>query len=150
MLPAPRPAVLGHAARVLLAAALLPGALPGALAQPAAPPATPPAAPPAAAVATAEPLLSGAGQRIYERTRERLLQVRTLLRTQDSQSSVGSGFLVDDGTLIVTNYHVVSQFALQPQRHRLVYASTDGRQGALELLAFDVVHDLALLRPAED
>ncbi len=92
---------------------------------------------------------TGAGQRIYERTRPLLLQVRTLLQTQDSQSSVGSGFLVDDSGLLVTNYHVVSQYALQPGRHRLVYASVDGRQGALQLLAFDVVHDLALLRPVD-
>jgi len=89
---------------------------------------------------------TGAGQRIYERTRGRLLQVRTLLQTQDSQSSVGSGFLVEDGGLLITNYHVVSQFALQPGRYRLVYATVDGSEGALQLLAFDVVHDLALLR----
>jgi serine protease Do len=78
-----------------------------------------------------------------------LLQVRTLLKTQDSQSSVGSGFLVDGVGLLVTNYHVVSQFALQPSRHRLVYATVDGKQGALQLLAFDVVNDLALLRLAD-
>jgi serine protease Do len=99
--------------------------------------------------ATPAPALTGTGQRIYERTRPLLLQVRTLLKTQDSQSSVGSGFLVDDGNLIVTNYHVVSQFALQPTRYRLVYASVDGKQGALQLLAFDVVHDLALLKPVD-
>ena len=93
--------------------------------------------------------ITGAGQRIYERTRPRLLQVRTLLKTQDSQSSVGSGFLIDDGNYLITNYHVVSQYALQPSRHRLVYATVDGKQGALQLLAFDVVHDLALLKPAE-
>ncbi len=75
--------------------------------------------------------------------------MRTLLKTQDSQSSVGSGFLVDGTGLLVTNYHVVSQYALQPARHRLVYASVDGKQGALQLLAFDVVHDLALLRLAD-
>ena len=92
---------------------------------------------------------TGAGQRIYERTRPQLLQVRTLLKTQDSQSSVGSGFLVDDAGHLVTNYHVISQFALQPSRHRLVYATVDGRQGALQLLAFDVVHDLALLKPVD-
>ncbi len=90
--------------------------------------------------------LTGAGQRIYERTRPRLLQVRTLLKTQDSQSSVGSGFLIDEQAHLITNYHVISQYALQPDRHRLVYATVDGKQGALELLAFDVVHDLALLR----
>jgi hypothetical protein len=115
--------------------------------------ARPPGAAAPAAAATepsaAEAPVTGVGQRIYERTRPRLLQVRTLLKTQDSQASVGSGFLVDDGALLVTNYHVVSQFALQPQRYRLVYVSVDGKQGALELLAFDVVHDLALLRPAD-
>jgi S1-C subfamily serine protease len=107
-------------------------------------------APALAASATAgEPGITGAGQRIYERTRPQLLQVRTLLKTQDSQASVGSGFLVDDGAHLVTNYHVVSQYALQPERYRLVYVTVDGRQGALQLLAFDVVHDLALLRPAD-
>ena len=101
---------------------------------------------PAASAATAP---SGAGQRIYERIRPQLLQVRTLLRTQDSQSSVGSGFLVDASGLLVTNYHVISDHALRPARHRLVYATVDGHQGPLELLAFDVVHDLALLRPVD-
>ena len=109
-------------------------------------PAMAPESAPAAAPAASAPAVTGAGQRIYERTRPLLLQVRTLLKTQDSQSSVGSGFLVDSSGLLVTNYHVVSQYALQPTRHRLVYASVDGKQGALHLLAFDVVHDLALLR----
>ena len=102
-----------------------------------------------AATTTPDTPLTGAGQRIYERTRPLLLQVRTLLKTQDSQSSVGSGFLVDTSGLLVTNYHVVSQYALQPSRHRLVYATVDGKQGALQLLAFDVVHDLALLKPVD-
>ena len=92
---------------------------------------------------------TGPGQRIYERARPRLLQVRTLLKTQDSQSSVGSGFLVDEAGLIVTNYHVISQFAQQPSRNRLVYVTVDGQQGALQLLAFDIVHDLALLKPVD-
>src|SRR5262249_5590634 len=54
--------------------------------------------------------------------------------------------LVSDEGHLITNYHVVSQYALQPKAHRLVYASTDGQQGPLQLLAFDVVHDLALLK----
>lgn len=123
--------------------------------------ATPAGAPAGAAAAAAsapaadttpvqpESAVSGTGQRIYERSRNRLLQVRTLLQTQDSQSSVGSGFLVDDSGLLVTNYHVISQYALQPGRYRLVYVTVDGQEGALQLLAFDVVHDLALLRPVK-
>lgn len=94
-------------------------------------------------------LPSGAGQRIYADARPRLVQVRTLLKTQDSQSSVGSGFLVTADGHLITNYHVISSYALQPDRHRLVYATVDGKQGALQLLAIDVVHDLALLKPVD-
>jgi len=108
-----------------------------------------PAPVPAAASAPAEAAVSTSAQRVYERTRPRLMQVRTLLKTQDSQSSVGSGFLVSEEGHLITNFHVVSDYALQPARHRLVYAGADGQQGALQLLAFDVVHDLALLKPVD-
>lgn len=129
-------------ARLFAALAATLGLMASAAAQPAAGPAAAASEPEAAAP-------TAAGQRIYERIRPQLLQVRTLLRTQDSQSSVGSGFLVDEAGHLITNYHVVSQFALRPQQHRLVYATVDGRQGALQLLAFDVVHDLALLKAVD-
>ena len=137
------PLIPRAAAHPCLALVLALGLATGAAAQPAAPPAASPDATAGTEATTA------AGQRIYERIRPQLLQVRTLLKTQDSQSSVGSGFLVDEAGHLVTNYHVVSQYALRPQQHRLVYATVDGRQGALQLLAFDVVHDLALLRPVD-
>jgi serine protease Do len=105
--------------------------------------------PPAASAAAPDAPPSPLGQRIYDSVRPRLVQVRTLLAAQDSQASVGSGFLVSADGLLVTNYHVVSDYALAPARHRLVFATTDGRQGALQLLAVDVVNDLALLRPAQ-
>ena len=89
---------------------------------------------------------SAAGQRIVENTRMHLLQVRTLLKGQDSQASVGSAFLVDASGLAITNYHVVSQYALRPQAYRLSFTRADGGSGALELLAFDAIHDLALVR----
>ena len=90
--------------------------------------------------------VSAQGQRIYEATRAQLLQVRTLLKDQDSQASVGSGFVVDASGLAITNYHVVSQFALRPERYRLAFTMAQGRTGSAQLLAIDVIHDLALLR----
>ncbi|WP_290688887.1 serine protease [Aquabacterium sp.] len=104
---------------------------------------------PAPVAASAPEVVSSSAHKLYEQARHQLVQVRTLLSGQGSQSSVGSGFFVGDGGLIITNYHVVSQVALQPQRYRLTYAGVDGRQGALELLAFDVAHDLAVVRPSE-
>lgn len=90
--------------------------------------------------------VSLSAQRLYERSRSKLVQIRTLLKGQSSQASVGSGFLVGEDGLLMTNYHVVSQVALQPERYRLVYGTADGKQGPLELLAVDAVHDLALVR----
>jgi len=116
-----------------------------ALAQtPTLPPSSP--SPPAAAASSPAPAVSATARRVYDRARGQLLQIRTLLKTQDSQASVGSGFLVSEDGHIISNYHVVSQFALEPDRYRLRYATTDGQEGRLELLDFDVRRDLALLR----
>lgn len=106
---------------------------------------TPPSVPAAETLTDASP----AAQRVYAQAREQLVQVRTLVKGSDSQSSVGSGFLIEadaNARLLLTNYHVISTALLEPQRHRLVYTTGAGQQGALSIVAFDVVHDLALLR----
>jgi S1-C subfamily serine protease len=111
-----------------------------------------PSLPPSAAAALPSAPVSPSAQRLYELARGQLVQVRTLLKGQDSQASVGSGFFVGNDGSIITNYHVVSQLALQPERYRLVYTRVDGREGSLQLLGFDAIHDLALVRavPAGD
>ena len=93
--------------------------------------------------------VSASAQRIYGEASRYLLQVRTLLKGQDSQASVGSGFLVTDEGHILTNYHVVSEAALQPERYRLVYSTADRREGPLQLLGFDAIHDLAIVKPVD-
>ena len=77
------------------------------------------------------------------------MQIRTVLKGQASQTSVGSGFFVTKEGLIVTNFHVVSEAALKPERHDLVYVTADGREAPLQILQLDVLHDLALLRAAD-
>ena len=103
-----------------------------------------PASAPAQSVAPA--VISHDAQRIYEGARDKLVQIRTVLRNSDTQASVGSGFFVAQGGLIITNFHVASQLALEPERYRGVYVPVDGKEAPVELLAFDVQHDLALLR----
>ncbi len=90
--------------------------------------------------------MSHDAQRVYEGAREKLVQIRTVLRNSDTQASVGSGFFVSRDGLIITNFHVASQLALEPDRYRGVYVPVDGAEAPVELLAFDVQHDLALLR----
>ncbi|HEX6362541.1 MAG TPA: serine protease [Albitalea sp.] len=104
-------------------------------------------APPAEA-ASAPPPVSLSARKVYEQARSQLLQIRTVLKGRASQTSVGSGFIVSREGHIVTNFHVVSEAALEPATHDLVYVTADGREAPLEILVLDVLHDLALLRIA--
>lgn len=96
--------------------------------------------------APASAALSASAEAIYRDAKPRLLQIRTLLNAASQKSSTGSGFLVSADGLAITNYHVVSQHALEPQTYRMEYVSADGSSGKLKLLAFDVINDLALVQ----
>src|SRR5258708_25717723 len=106
--------------------------------------ATPPAAP---STESPQPL-STAAERVYESAKPRILQIRTLLQAAGRQSSLGSGFLVSADGLAITNYHVVSRFALDPKTYRLEFIAPDGSKGSLKLLAIDALHDLAVVQVA--
>jgi S1-C subfamily serine protease len=99
--------------------------------------------------ATAPAPVSLSARKIYEQARSQLVQIRTVLKGRASQTSVGSGFFVGKEGLIVTNFHVVSEAALKPERHDLVYVTADGREAPLQILQLDVLHDLALLKAAD-
>ena len=90
--------------------------------------------------------LSSTAETVWAAARPRLLQIRTIVEAAGRQYVIGSGFLVSDDGLAVTNYHVVSQYALEPQTYRLDYAMADGSKGKLELLAIDVANDLAVVQ----
>ncbi len=90
--------------------------------------------------------VSATAETVYAAARPRLLQIRTLLSSAGKQSSLGSGFLVTADGLAITNYHVVSQYALEPATYRMEYATPDGAKGVLKLLAVDVTNDLAVVQ----
>ncbi len=90
--------------------------------------------------------MSAAAESIYAGARPGLLQIRTLVEAAGRQSSIGSGFLVTSDGLAVTNYHVVSQYVLEPKTYRLEFARPDGSQGKLKLLQIDVANDLAIVQ----
>ncbi|HEX7763254.1 MAG TPA: serine protease, partial [Cellvibrio sp.] len=97
---------------------------------------------------SAVPQPSSTAQQLYASAQQDLLQLRVLLKNGNSQSSVGSGFLIGTSNLVVTNFHVVSQIALEPDTYFGEYKDTQGKSGAIELLAVDVLHDLAIVRIA--
>jgi serine protease Do len=115
----------------------------------AAPPTGAPVGEPAAVPAAPPAPVSLSARKVYEQARSQLVQIRTVLKGRASQTSVGSGFFVAKDGLIVTNFHVVSEAALKPERHALVYVTADGREAPLQILQLDVLHDLALLKATD-
>ena len=89
---------------------------------------------------------SSTAQQLYASAQNDLLQLRVLLKNGRSQSAVGSGFLIGKSNLVITNFHVVSQIALEPETYFGEFKDTQGKSGDIELLAVDVQHDLAVVR----
>src|ERR1700761_5689821 len=83
---------------------------------------------------------------VYASAPPRLLQIRTLVTGAGRQTSTGSGFLVSADGLAITNYHVVSDVALEPKTYRLEYTAADESPGDVTLLAVYLPNDLALVR----
>ncbi|MBT9523851.1 MAG: trypsin-like peptidase domain-containing protein [Rhizobacter sp.] len=104
------------------------------------------AAPAVAPEPAASAPVSLSARKVYEQARSQLVQIRTVLKGQASQTSVGSGFLVSKEGHLITNFHVVSEAALKPERHDLVSVTADGREAPVQILMIDVRHDLALLK----
>lgn len=104
-----------------------------------------PAYPAAKADKTKLPPPSSTAQRLYQSAQKDLLQLRVLTKNGRAQATVGSGFLIGTSNLVVTNYHVVSQLALKPETYVGEYLDTNGKSGLIELLAVDVLNDLAVV-----
>ena len=97
-------------------------------------------------VAAGDAQVSAQARSLYERTRDSTAQIRVLLGASDSHAATGTGFVVGSGGLILTNYHVVADKALEPDTYQLEFVLPGGRRGPLEIVAVDVVHDLALVK----
>ncbi len=108
--------------------------------------AVPAAAAPGGEAPSRDASAPSAAEVIYAAAPPRLLQLRTLVTGAERPSSTGSGFLVTADGLAITNYHVVSQVALEPEIYRLQYVAADGSRGDATLLAIDLANDLAAVR----
>ncbi|MGB0514464.1 MAG: S1C family serine protease, partial [Wenzhouxiangellaceae bacterium] len=99
---------------------------------------------PAAAVAQ-----TGEFGALFEALKDGLYTVEVVDRASGNKNAQGSGFRVDAGGVLATNYHVVSEYVLDPERYSLRFRNVGGETGPLDVLALDVLHDLALVRFSE-
>lgn len=70
---------------------------------------------------------------------------RFFIPTEREYSSMGSGFIISEDGLVVTNEHVASENA-----KKIVVSLTDGSQYDAEIIGTDALADLALLRIEAD
>jgi len=83
---------------------------------------------------------------IYSNVEKSVYQIRVINKQTGKKSSIGSGFVVTKDNILATNYHVVSEYINDPDVYSLEFVSTSGKTGPLELVDFDIVHDLAVLK----
>ncbi len=85
-------------------------------------------------------------EQVFADWKDRVVQVRLMDLAAGSKAGIGSGFFAGRRNWVVSNYHVIAGLVNEPGRYEARYVADDGQEGRLELLAVDVVHDLALLR----
>ena len=88
---------------------------------------------------------SGAAADLFRRYADRVPKVEVLEVSSGAKALTGSAFFVTDDGLLVTNYHVVARLVSDPDRYRVQLIDRDGSQRSADVLAVDVVHDLAVL-----
>lgn len=85
----------------------------------------------------------------YAAWRDRVVQIQVIEQMSGQKAGIGSGFFAGEAGWIISNYHVISELVNQPERYQAKFLQEGGREGHLELLAIDAVHDLALLKTTE-
>lgn len=85
-------------------------------------------------------------QELFDRYRDAIIQVQITNTLSGERSSLGSGFYVSADGLAVTNYHVVSAVVQNPEDYRVEIIRPDGGKERPEVVSFDLINDLALLR----
>ncbi len=83
---------------------------------------------------------------VFARYSDRILKIQIIETSSNAKRTIGTGFFVSADGLMMTNYHVISDRVQEPDDHRVEIVEADGSVRAVEVLAVDVVHDLAVLR----
>jgi S1-C subfamily serine protease len=84
-------------------------------------------------------------QQIFEEYGSLVVQIRVVEAESGAKSSIGTGFVATAKGHIVTNFHVVSQWVEHPDRYRGELVLAEAESHPVEILAIDVVNDLAVL-----
>lgn len=83
---------------------------------------------------------------LYERMRPAVVEIKTYNSAHQGLTSVASGFVVQRNDWIATNYHAIHRVVFSATGYSLQVVTQDSVLTDVEVLAVDVVNDLALLK----
>jgi len=81
---------------------------------------------------------------VFDQVKASVFTVEVHSGNEEAKNVLGSGYLVTDGGLIITNYHVVGSYIDDPGRFAIRVRNHTGEYAA-RLVRFDLANDLALL-----
>ena len=85
-------------------------------------------------------------QKVFGKYSDRVVKIQVVEKESGAKAVIGSGFFVDPGGHIVTNYHVISKLILHHDRYRAEWVETATAMRTLSVIGVDVINDLALVR----
>lgn len=85
-------------------------------------------------------------EQLFNQLKPSLYQIKLIDKASGEKSSIGSGFQISSDGIIATNYHVISSYALHPNKYRIEFFDHQGNKGNLSLQSVDVMNDLALVK----
>jgi S1-C subfamily serine protease len=91
-------------------------------------------------------LAQGDNSALFERTRPSVVEVVTQSRANLGLASTASGFVSHRKDWVITNYHAISDVVLEPEEYQLRITSLKEKGLKVQILAVDVVNDLAILK----
>lgn len=92
--------------------------------------------------------VSQSGQKVFAKVLPYVFKVKTSPTADSPQASYGTGFVVDKSGLLITNYHVVSDSIVDPQKNKIFVMMGDEAVPA-QVLAVNIVQDVSLIRIAK-
>ncbi len=87
------------------------------------------------------------GKQLFSNLKDLLVRVKAADSVSSPKASYGTGFVVDKSGIIATNYHVISDYVMQPgDQWKIIVETPDSQNLEAELIDLSVVDDLALIR----